>query len=277
MKHIFFLMIVCLLVGCNEQSNIQENETKEVVETGDPVENDSSLTENTIPVEQQVLGRLNSFLLLSQVGDVKPNSTAEEDYLVLLNLVRSFPEEARVITQNEIFHGYYDSYIMSDLQETLLKYHGFTMDFKKYENAKFGENEKIIVQGENVFLLSPEESPTFGNQTPIIKSLEQMEEGVYSVHFQYYTFLMNEYEETAGKEWDPAYSQFPIEKWPAEFQPYVKENPTHYFAIFIENEHGLALTYLSKKVNDENIEIEELEETNVFDEIEEVEELEELK
>lgn len=277
MKRFFFLMIVVLLVGCNQEEEVQDNETEKVAETDDTVEIDNPSGENTIPVEQQVLDRLNSFLLLAQIGDVKPNLTTDGDYFVLLNLVRSFPEEAPIISQSEIFHGYYDNYKMNDLQELLLKYHGFTIDFKKYATSKFEEDEKIIVQGDEVFLLSSEESTIIGNQTPIIKSLEQMEEGVYSVHFQYYAFSMKEYEEATGKEWDPAYSQFPIDKWPEEFQPYVQEYPIHYFAIFIENEYGLALTYLSQKVLEHNVEDEVLEGTNIFDEVEEVDELEELK
>lgn len=270
-------MIVVLLAGCNQEVKIEDEDVEEVVETEDVVEIDNLSSEKTIPVEQQVLNRLNSFLLLPQIGDVKPNLTPDEEYLVLLNLVRSFPEEAVNISHSEIFHGYYDNYKMNDLQELLLKYHGFSIDFKKYANSKFDEDEKIVVQKDDVFLLSTKESTTIGNQTPIIKSLEQMEEGVYSVHFQYYTFSMKEYEEATGKKWDPAYSQFPIEKWPEEYQPYVQENPMHYFAIFIENEYGLALTYLSQKELDHNVGEEQLEGANIIDEVVEVDELEDVK
>src|SRR5690554_3407100 len=98
-------MIVVLLAGCNQEVKIEDEDVEEVVETEDVVEIDNLSSEKTIPVEQQVLNRLNSFLLLPQIGDVKPNLTPDEEYLVLLNLVRSFPEEAVNISRSEIFHG----------------------------------------------------------------------------------------------------------------------------------------------------------------------------
>lgn len=233
---------ILLLVACNEQqiSNASESALEVVDATAEP----KKISED---VEQQMLERINTFQFIHSVSDVKKGQGIEGDFNLILNVVRSYPEEVPIISQGEKYNSFYESYRPEQVNAAMLKYHGFEIDFEQYLYDEQKENQSLIFDAPYVYLASADYPGFLGHQEIVMNSIGSITDRVYTAQYQIRNFLSYEYEEATGKTWDFAYAWVPMEQWPKEMKQYMELDPTKYYAIFVKNEYGLALIYLGKE------------------------------
>lgn len=240
---------VLLLVACHEQqvSKASESVLEEVGAASKEKLNEVEPKKVDELVEQQMLERLNSFQFISLNGEVKKGQDIEKDFSLILNLVRSFPKEVPIVAQGEKFNGFYEWYRPEQINAAMLKYHGYEIDFEQYRYNEENENQHLIFDEPYVYLASADYPGFLGHQEIDINNMGNISDKVYTAEYQIQEFLAYEYEEATGESWDPAFAEVQMDQWPKEMKLYIHLNPTKHYAMFVENEYGLALVYLGKE------------------------------